>query len=285
MSAVAVHVCSVPGCPAPTHARGMCIRHYQRVRRYGDPEAPLRVRRSRRRWTAHDLFQLEGGIEAGWNDETIARKLGCTVEAMRMARKRHGLRSRRRVLMSARAVADLLGIGCSKTVVRWIERGWLAGRRGPGCGPYQQWLVWEERLLKFLEDETHWHRWQAERITEPCLREWALELRAGVRFLTLAEVAERCYVTISAVQAWIHAGRLPALRNGNHVVRESDLVGFVPPGQRSRAGLRHRAWTTDEDAVLREMRAAGVAYAAIAQRLGRSISSVANRWWRVGRGV
>jgi excisionase family DNA binding protein len=177
-----------------------------------------------------------------------------------------------------------LGIGCSKTVVRWIERGWLYGKRGQRVGPHRRWLVWEDRLLEFLEDEAHWHRWRPERITEPCLREWASELRAGVRFLRLTEVAERYYVTSRTVENWIREGRIPAVCNGNHLVRESDLAGFVPPGQRSRHGLQLRAWTTDDDAVLREMRSSGAAYAVIAQRLGRSISSVANRWHRM-RGV
>lgn len=138
-----------------------------------------------------------------------------------------------------------------------------------------------DRLLAFLADEAHWHRWRPERISEPCMREWALELRAGVRFLTLTEVADRCCVTVGAVASWIQAGILPAIRNGNHMVRESDLAGFVPPWQRSRAGLRHRRWSADDDTVLCAMRVAGAPYDEIARRLGRSLSSVANRWYRV----
>lgn len=259
----------------------MCNRHYCRWRAYGDPEAPLRVQRSRVRWTATDLYEIEAGIEAGWTDETIARRLGCTVRALRLARKRHGLRSRSATLMSARSVADLLGVGCSKTITHWLAAGWLRGRRGSVYGLHRRWLVTEDALLEFLADQAHWHRWQAERITESGLREWALEQRGGVRFLTPAEVADRCFVGVGAVNDWIQSGVLPAVRNGNHLVRESDLVGFVPPGQRSRIGQSQNAWGAEDDRVLCEMRCAGQTYAAIARVLGRSIGSVSNRWHRL----
>ena len=233
------------------------------------------------RWTARDLFRLDMLLDQGLSDAAIARRLKRTPEAISLTRKRHGLKSRSSRLMSARMVADLMGVGCAKSVIAWIEHGYLAGKRGPRRGPYRQWQVDEEALWRFIENRYHWHRWEPERITDPALREWAMELRAGVRFLTPGEVAWRCCVDASAVNVWIHNGLLPAVRNGNWLVRESDLEGFVPPHQRSRAGMTQTRFTPDEDARLLALRDSGATWTAIADALGRNISSVAGRYQRL----
>jgi flavin-dependent dehydrogenase len=136
-------------------------------------------------------------------------------------------------MLTARVVAAKLGLGCSKAVARWIGAGYLRGRRGQGCGLYRMWYVKEEALLDFLEDPRYWHLWEPDRV-EPGLRAWVSEIRDGVRFLTTGEVGARFFVHHAAVNDWIHKGYLPAVRHGNWLVRESDLVGFVPPCERPR---------------------------------------------------
>jgi len=238
-------------------------------------------KRKPRRWTPDRLWRLAELIERGYSDEEIARRLGATANAVMLARKRYGLKSRTAAAMTARAVARRLGIACSKTVTVWIERGWLKGKQIQGRGPYDQWHVSEDALIAFLENPEHWPRWQPERIPDKALREWALELRAGVRFLTTAEVAERFYVEHPTVWNWIQRGLLPAYRHVNWMVREDDLEGFPPPGQRWKAGFRCRACTPDEDARLRDLRQRGLTFQAIAAELGRTIGSVSNRWYRL----
>lgn len=169
------------------------------------------------------------GIERGWTDERIAVALGTTANAVILARKRNGIPSRSDTLLSCRTVADRLGIGCSKSVRRWIDAGWIKGKRGPKQGPHFQWQVHPDELMAFLERPEHWHRWNPERIPDAGLRQWAIEMRAGVRFLSLPEVAELLYAQPATVHQWIKKGWLPAVRNGNHMVRESDLAHFELP--------------------------------------------------------
>src|SRR5690606_22184989 len=127
-----------------------------------------------------------------------------------------------------------------------------------------------------------WHLWDPERIDPASgFRRWAQEIRAGVRFLTVGDVAERCYVEVHTVSNWIRSGRLPAVRNGNWLVRERDLDGFIPPGQLSRSGIPQRRFTRDEDQRLLAMRAAGIGWTAIARELGRPVSSVFGRYRRL----
>lgn len=187
--------------------------------------------RPERNWTTRQIEELESLLERGLSDEHIGRRLGRSANAVNIQRKRLGIPSRTAQLLSCRQVADRLGIGCSKSVTRWIEAGYVRGRRGPRRGPYRQWQVTEENLFEFLENPAHWHRWEARRITDKGLREWALELPKP-RFLTLSEVARSYCVEPKTVHQWIAKGWLPARRNGNHVIDERDLVDFVPPCQK-----------------------------------------------------
>lgn len=258
----------------------MCNTHYLRWRKHGDP-LTLRRPRTRVRWTERDLFQLEDLLARGFSDAAIARRLGCTVTALNLARRRHGIRSRSQLLLSAREIANRLGIPCSKTVAHWIAQGWLDGKRGAPRGGNRQWQIREESLWSFMEHPDHWHRWQPERIRDPYLREWAIDVRAGVRFLTPGQVAWRFCVTHNAVNVWIRSGLLPAVRNGNWLIRESDIAGFTPPGQQSKAGMRHQEWTDAEDDRLYALREVGLTFQQISHALGRSLGAVSNRWYRL----
>ena len=92
-------------------------------------------------------------------------------------------------------------------------------------------------MLDFLQDGRYWHLWEPERVG-PRLRIWVTEMRDGVRFLTTGQVAAKFYVEHATVNNWIHKGYLPAVRRGNWLIRESDLVGFVPPCERPRQGIK-----------------------------------------------
>jgi len=225
---------------------------------------------------------LEEMIAAGKSDLSIGRVLGCTAVAINVVRKRRGITCRRKVLHSARAIAKRLGIPSGdKTVAWWLQNGYLKGRRGQGCGPYLGWYVTEEALLDFLADARYWHLWTPERIRDANLREWITDTRNGTHFLTTGEVAARLAVHHATVNDYIHRRLLPAVRHGNWLIREQDLVGFIPPCDRSKKGTRPRRFTADEDRYLLALREAGKTWTRIAEMLGRTVGSVYRRFDRI----
>lgn len=200
-------------------------------------------RKRPRWWTPDRLFTLADLIERGLTDAQIAAELETTADAVQLARKRHGIQPRSAHLLSCRAVADLLGIGCSKKIRHLIRLKWLRGRRGQQWGPHRQWYIRREDVLAFLEHSDYWHVWSPEHITDSIIREWAIEMRVGVRFLTPGQVAWRMCVGVGAVNDWIHRGWLPARKWGNWWVLESDLDRFELPRI---GGRRKQAATADE---------------------------------------
>lgn len=195
-----------------------------------------------RRWRLMDL------IERGWPDDRIGRELGVSADAVKLARRRYRIPPKSKTCLTARQIAKRLGLGCAKTVTRWIEQDWLKGRHGWTVGKHRAWIVQEEALLDFIANPEHFHRWHPERIPDKALREWAIAQRHGERFLTLTEAADwlcrQRFICVEreTVAQWIERGRLPAVRNGrgNRQVRERDLATFERPvfGQ----GSRKRTW-------------------------------------------
>lgn len=191
--------------------------------------------RSRYRWSETDLLALAEMICEGQTDAEIGRVLGCTAQAVKVVRKRNRIPPRGKALLTARGVARRLGIPCEKTVVRWIKVGYLRARKGQRCGLNRMWYVREEALFDFLGDARWWYLWEVERL-QPDLRSWAVNMRDGVQFLTTGQVATLLHVQPGTVNGWIHKGYLPAVRRGNWLVRQEDLVGFVLPCDRLRVG-------------------------------------------------
>lgn len=187
----------------------------------------------RRMWTEAEHNAVEEMIERGLSSRQIARKLQRTENSVHVFLAR---RVKRRDLrpLSGRRVADMLGVGCEKTVTHWIEVGWLRGHRGLRAGPNRRWHVREANLIAFLRDPAHWQRWHPERITDRGLRLWAEEIRVGHRFLTPGEVGERFHVQSGTVHQWIRKGYVKAQRNGNWWIDEAELVDFVVPLDRPR---------------------------------------------------
>lgn len=178
-------------------------------------------------WTASRVFQLMTLVEHGRSDDQIANRLGSTVHAVRQARHKHGIPPVTATAHTCASAGRLMGL-CEKIIRSWILNGWLEAKRlRLRRGGNRQWMITEYALYSFLERTEHWHRWHPERITDPDLRDWATSMRAGVQFLTLTEAARIACVQPKTVSDWIRKGWLPALRNGNHTVRESDLLGLL----------------------------------------------------------
>lgn len=163
-------------------------------------------------------------------------------------------------------LAKILGLGCAKIVVRWIEAGWLKGRLGHRVGLNRARWISEDDLVAFLEDRRHWQRWHPERITDERWRGWAQDLRAADPFWTVGQVAERMGVDQRRINEWIRSGELAAQRNGNWHVPESVLRAFVPQLPAPRASDR---WTHDQVTEGLNLRCQGLSFSEIDRRLGR----------------
>ena len=233
--------------------------------------------RRRHNWTPAEQDALVIMLEQGMRIEEIAHRLGRSREAIDVRATRTVSRRALRPL-NPEQLAPRLGID-PHTVIWWIDQGWLRARRSAVRG--RRLYIQEDDLLAFLEDRRYWHLWLPERIADAGWREWATEMRAGVRYLTTGEVARRLSVTNQTVWAWIRKGFLPAVRYGpNWLVLESDLAGFVLPCDRPRGNTRRDAWTAAEDERLCQMRQAGVRCVVIAAALGRSVLGVFSRCHR-----
>jgi excisionase family DNA binding protein len=135
------------------------------------------------------------------------------------------------------AVARLMGVD-QKAVAWWVAEKWLrAADTGTRMGKGPLRIVEHDWLLRFLADERHWHLWEPERIAEPDLREWAIEQRAGVRFLTTGEAGERLGLTHYAVNQLVRQGRIRAVKRGPNWLIRSDWCVYPAwlPRTRGRA--------------------------------------------------
>lgn len=234
-----------------------------------------------REWTEEELMLVEEWIGLGRSDEAIGQRLGRTATAIQVIRKRRGIASRTRSLLSSQAVAQQLGVRCPKTVVRWLRLGWLQGRQGQRRGPHRQWFVTEEALLAFLQDPRGWPAWSPERISDPSLREWATEVRTE-RYLRLGEVARRFHVHEHTVWQWLERGELAAVRWGNWWIAESSLRGFVIPSERVREHPSPVRFSEHEDARLMVLRKRlGWSWPAIGADMGRHASVLCTRYRRL----
>lgn len=251
----------------------------------------LNWRRRPRTWTPERRRELSQLIDEGTPIDEIAGHFGCSRDSIKLACRRWKIPvlSQRRNLYSARGVARLLGIvNSEKSVTWWLREGWLKGEQRVRRGPYPGWIVRHEDVVTFLEDRRYWHLWDPARIpAESGIRWWALDLRreeyltTGEEYLTTGQVAWRLCVTRTTVNSWIHKGLLPAVRRQNWLIPASALVGFVAPGQRGKAGMRRQGWRAEEDDRLLRLRSRGLAWSRISRMMGRSISSVANRYGRL----
>lgn len=164
----------------------------------------------------------------------ICEALKRTPVAVRIRAKRLGLRwvkgSKRQPAqgLTARAVAQMLGVRCQKTVVRWIADGYMVGEKRPvRYGTSAVWRIWPEAVERFLRE----YRWlyNPERIVDPGWRRVVASLPLA-RYVGVAEAAHRLCYTISGVNQLIRKGDLPAEKHGpNWKIAEKDIAAFVPP--------------------------------------------------------
>jgi hypothetical protein len=163
-------------------------------------------------WTPDELEYLSETY--GRQDKAvIARHLGRSENALKIVayRKLNGLNQRSNIY-TARAVADALGVACSKTIVRWMERGFIKGKRAPfSYGGIRCWRFEYEDIIACLRE-----------------RPWLVNLKRMERsyfrtvvreeydkdpwYSTREAAAVLGLADINPVHRYIYRGWLPALR-------------------------------------------------------------------------
>jgi hypothetical protein len=192
----------------------------------------LGLRKKQLPWTPDELETLADELGRTPMDRLV-KKLGRSRNAIKIAayRKLNGL-SQHKNIFTAWGVAETLGISCSKTIVAWHDRGYLAGKRAPfSYGNNQVWLFKYEDILKCLQERP----WLVDpkRMPESYFRsavrvEWEKDpwynRHQAAQFLGLAAP--------DAVYRYIRAGWLPANRRpmggglGEWIIRHSALAAF-----------------------------------------------------------
>ena len=200
-------------------------------------------------WTAAEELRLAEMVADGMSVRQMARALG---------RRPGAIRARMGVLRLAwtdpdgnytlSRVAEMMGVDIH-AVMWWRDRRWLRVRRSAvRLGRGYLYLVSHDALLRFLEDERYWHLWEPERITDAALREWTLEMRGSVRYLTTGEAAQVLCMTHYGVSLAIREGRLRAVKRGANWLIRSDWLRLAPERPRRPA----KRFSDQELAYIRE---------------------------------
>lgn len=196
-------------------------------RKPGDPA------RARKAWTDEELQYLgdKYGLVAM---KTLARNLRRTEGAVYQATKRR--LNHQRIydnFYTARELSRILVVGDAKTIVYWVERGFLKGKRAPYYqGNNRFWLFSENNVVRCLR-ERPWlvdlRRLPQHYFRSVVLAEWERDPWYGCQ----AVAPLLGMKTDDAIQRYIYRGWLPAVRKpggpwqGAWIIRRSAIEAFL----------------------------------------------------------
>lgn len=207
-------------------------------------------------WSEEEIFCLR---ELFWaqTPQAIAKRLGRTINAVRVKAKKIGLRQRARPELTPNQISGLLNI-CPKQVLRWVRRRLLSAR----CAPTFErriWLIRRDDLIEFLR--AHPELWDARRCPN-------VHLELGLRASRPVDIM----ATLGHDEAH---GRLG--RQDRPVWLRDKLADDIARGR------ARKRWTPAEDTRLRDLLRLGVGYREIGGRLGRTEAAVDHRVRQLGR--
>ncbi|MDD5701386.1 MAG: helix-turn-helix domain-containing protein [Dehalococcoidales bacterium] len=187
-----------------------------------------------RPWDEKDLEYLNDnyGITP---DAVVCRHLQRSVNALKIISYRKLGINRKSNIYTARMVADLLGVACSKTVTAWMRKGWLKGCKTTiRCGGGLIWNFPYENIESFVR----LHPWffNCSRMEESYFRAIVKEEFARDPWYSLPQACKFIGVSYNSSamanyikKHWLHPMKKP-VEGGNHwtwVFRKSDLDAFM----------------------------------------------------------
>lgn len=182
--------------------------------------------RAKKYWTASEVMRLEDMLASGNSYRRIASRLQRSIGAIQRRAEYIGMRlTKQPRVYTAIAAGALFGHIREDTMLTWIRHGYMKAANS-GAGRHGRWHITEEALLVFIDNADYWMLWQPSHLTDGEWRAYATEIRHGQpAWLSIREVAERCYVSESTVKRWIDGGSLPAVRRLQMKwVRETDVL-------------------------------------------------------------
>jgi len=109
-----------------------------------------RFERAGKNWAPWELDIL--GDKYGLiSDRALSRRLQRSPNALHIASVRKLHHGRKANFYTARELANILGISCSKTLVSWVEARWIKARRSVvRAGEYRAWKFLDKNIEEFL---------------------------------------------------------------------------------------------------------------------------------------
>jgi hypothetical protein len=168
-------------------------------------------------------------------DEEICRYLKRSPNALKIMGYRAMRINHKTNLISAREVARVMGVACSKTVIEWIDRGWLKGSQtNVRCGKNAVWNFTKEDLETFVRS----FPWVLDRdkMQEGPYRTIVLEEFTRDPWCSLQEACSKVGVSYNSAalsqylkKGWLHPVKVPRV-SGNHwtwLFFKSDIDKFL----------------------------------------------------------
>jgi hypothetical protein len=187
-----------------------------------------------RPWETSDLEYLNDNYGVT-PDPVVCRHLKRSVNALKIISYRKLKINRKTNIYTARNVADLLGVSCSKTITAWMRKGWLKGEKTTiRCGGGLIWNFPYDNIEAFVRA----HPWffNRNKMEESYFRAIVKEEFDKDPWYTLPQACKFIGVSyISSAMAsyikkkWLHPVKKP-VEGGNHwtwIFRKSDLDAFM----------------------------------------------------------
>lgn len=220
-----------------------------------------RYNRAGRNWRPEELEFL-GNKYGLISDRAICRHLQRSPNAIKIASARKLHINRKMNFYSGCELARTLGIPCSKTLINWVEAGWLKARRSVvRQGQFKAWRFLEMQIIKFLRSKP-W-LFNPQRMPEHYFRSIIQEEYKRDPWYICKEAAPLLGVkTDDAVQRYIFRGWLPAVKRpggpwqGVWVIRRSAIEAFLandprPDHKSERCSLARRRRARENSSPLR----------------------------------
>lgn len=191
-----------------------------------------RYKRAGKTWSPEELDYLSSKYGL-ISDRSICQHLQRSPNALKIAATRKLHSNRKMNFYTANELAKVLGIPCSKTLIPWVEVGWLKARRSVvRAGNYWAWRFLDSNIEKFLRNKP-W-LFNLQKMPEHYFRSIIREEYNKDPWYTCKEAAPLLGVkTDDAVQRYIFRGWLPALKRpggpwqGVWIIRRSAIQQFL----------------------------------------------------------